>query len=373
MTTRVAYVELNFWHGEIQPTFWWVARRAGLELDFHVLRDNLVLRPLAGLPEPPRIVPIVAADPHDPCAAPLDATELFEPGRYDLVVLGTAEPVDRVGALERLRVPQLHVHHNPPPLRCARDLATPCVLSPGGRSWFAEPPVVVEPFFLGGPTDPATVDVVPAATTTASPDGPVVVCVPGNVQFARRNYGALVRALVRLRAEGVTPDQLTVRLLGRADAGGTRLHGRMRLNGDRLRAVLDDEGVRDFVELSAHELTYPELYGAAAGSHYVLPLIDECFVGGRPYLRGKATGSLGVGIGVGAVPILNTRHAAAVDISVGPRYRLDDVAAGLRAALDRRRFVEDRAALAALRSERLERSAEAFAAWVERVLVRTTR
>lgn len=357
---RCAYVEMNFFHGEIQPTFWWVAHRAGVEVDFHLLRPNAALEPLAGLAEAPRIVPIDVPDPHDPCARPLGDVEFLDPDRYDLVILGTAEPADRPAALRPAGAPQLHVVHNLTDGVAAEPGVTPCVLAPHAGDRLVPPAVVIEPFHLG--------DLGSAGDVSTVPDeGPLIVCVPGTVQLRRRNYGALVRALVELRDEGVTPDELAVRLVGRAFGREAHLRGRVRFSGERLQEALRDAGVEHYVELSPRELTYPELYDQVGRSHFFLPLVDDCFVHSRRYLLGKHTSAIGVGIGAGVVPILNERHAEVLGIDVGLRYRLDDVASGLRAALTCEDLGVDRAEVAAFRDRRLEQSARSFADWLERV------
>jgi len=353
MSLRGAYVELNFFHGEIQPTFWWLARQLGIELDFHLLRPNAMLEPLALLPGPARIVPIDVADPHHPCAEPFGDVEFLDPERYDFVILGTAEPCDRPDSLRDLDLPQLHIMHSARATR-ADPRVTRCVLAPHAMAPVDPPVLLIEPLYLG--------------EVAASPgEHPMVVSVPGNIQLHRRNYGALIRALVVLRDEGVTPDDVVVRLVGRAFGGEPHLQGRMHLAGPRLLEALETAGVREFVEMYPSELSYGELYEALASSHFVLPLIDDCFIPSRPYLEGKHTGSLGVGIGAGAVPILNERHARAAGVDVGPRYRLDDVVSGLRAALNSGDHVGERAALVALREQRLSASAQSFADWLELV------
>ena len=356
---RAAYVELNFFHGEIVPTFCRLARDAGLDLDVHVLRANAELDPLGSIPPPerPPLVPIDVPDPHDPCAGPLDHLTRLEQGRYDVLILGTADPPDRARALARLDIPQLHVVHNLDRAPAARPGVTHAVLASHARPHVTPGTVVVEPLFTG----------VPGASCQPAAARPVVVAVPGTVQLGRRNYGALLRALVRLRDDGVTPDDLRVALVGRAFDREPHLLGRTHYEGERLGRALDRAGVTDFVTMSPRELTYPEVHRALLESHHVLPLIDECFMPTRAYLRGKHTGSIGVGLGAGAVPILSTRHADALDLHIGPRYRLDHVEDGLRAALDTSMLDADRAALDGWREQRLAASAASFRAWLDRV------
>jgi len=220
VTLRGAYVELNFVHGEIQPTFAWIANKLGIELDFYLLRENANLRPLATVAGHPKITEIVVPNPHEPCRTPL-------------------------------------------------------------------------------------------------PD---------------RGFG-----------------------------------GRMDLDGVQLQRALTHANVREFATITPHELTFPELYGAVVAADFVLPLIDDCYVHTRRYIETKASGAFNVGLGAGLVPILNDTFASAVGINIGPRYRLDDVASGLAAALSTDAPGLARQAVKQWCDRRLEHAARSFGTWLERV------
>jgi len=121
------------------------------------------------------------------------------------------------------------------------------------------------------------------------------------------------------------------------------------------------------VRFTPGELTYPELYRRVATADFVAPLVDNFYIATHRYVETKHTGSIGVGLGGAAVPVLNDAHAAALGIDIGPRYRLDDLASALLAAVEWEDVVETRARVACLRDESLAASAAAFGAWLERV------
>jgi hypothetical protein len=349
---RGAYIELNFPHGEIQPTFWWLAQQVGVDLDFYVLRQNAEQNALAHVPGPVHLTPLDAADPHDPCAAPLGVEHRWSPYRYDFLVLGTAEPYDRVAKLLPIDLPKLLVVHNLEQLPPPTPGVTYCVLAGYLRDRLGGLPVLaVEPYYLGE---------APPDTLPARP----IVCVPGTVQLARRNYLALVRALARLRGEGYEPEQLTIRIVGHWSPSVATRPGARVLDGEPIRAFLAREGLDRFVEFPDRAYDYPDFYERVRTSRYVLPLIDEVYEPTRRYLLTTTSGSIAQGIAWLKIPVLNARHAELLGIDFGYRYERDDVASGLRQVLAVGDDGDELARVAAFREARLAAAAEAFASWV---------
>ena len=306
---RCAYIELNYGHGEIQPTFWWLGRETGIEIDFFVLRENAELEPLCMVPGPVSMTPIDASDPHDPCSTPLDVEDRWDPQRYDFLILGTAEPIDRIEKLASIDLPKLHVVHNIDAYASDDPLATPCVLARHGLESLArEDAIAVEPFYCG---------------EIAACDKPRsnVICVPGNVQLERRNYGSLLRGLEAVAADGATPSDVSVRLVGRSTVAGVRFPDHFRTDGDLVRERLEARGLSEFVELADREYGFSELYERIATSRYVLPLIDDFYAHSVRYMHSKNSGAIGCGIGWLNIPIINRRYASRLGIDFGQLVR----------------------------------------------------
>jgi hypothetical protein len=212
--------------------------------------------------------------------------------------------------------------------------------------------LAVEPYYLG------------EAPPAPAPAGPIV-CVPGTVQLARRNYLALVRALARLRDEGCGPERLTIRIVGHWSPSVAAPPGARVLDGDRIRAALAREGLDEFVEFPDRAYDYPRFYERVRTSRYVLPLIDEVYEPTRRYLLTTTSGSVAQGIAWLKIPILNDRHAALLGIDFGYRYRGDDVGSGLRQMLAAGDDGDQLARVAAYREARLASAAAEFGRWVD--------
>ena len=353
---RGAYIELNLCHGEVQPTFWWLAGQAGVELDFYVMRPMLDDDSFAHVPDAVERIPIEAADPHHPCAGPLGGEERWNPDRYDFLILGTGEPADRVARISRIPLPTLVVVHNtdrvlPPP-----PGITWCALTPAAatRLGAAGPTVLVEPYYLGEPP----------ADEHAPAGGPAVFSVPGQVHQAHRNYRSLAAALVALRGDGLTPDDIRVRIVGRWRPTQTIAARPTPLHGDILRSNLAYAGVAEYVDFPEDELPYREYCRRVRTSRAVLPLVDDFAPATRRYLAGKCSSATTQAVAWQRPLVVNGRYADSLGLETGYRYRIDDLASGMRAALESPTDVEQQASLAQFRDARLAASARAFTEWV---------
>ncbi len=350
---RGAYIELNWFHGEVMPSFARIADDAGLDLDFFVLRENLASDPFSGIAIDGRVTPIEVTDPHNPCELPTGLEDHWTSKNYDFVIIGTAEPSDRVRFAQRIPLPKLLVLHNPPSnLPVLPDISWAVLTDESARRH--PEAICVRPWFAGEAH---------LANTSTHPRFGVV----GNHQMRRRNYGSLLRALVELRHKGVSSTDCEVRIIGRWSDGFLPESQRSGLDGERLFAEAERRGVIDYLVLeSEQELSHGEVRAAMASCRYALPLIDDCFLATRRYIAGKASGGLNQAIGMLTIPVINERFAATMGLTGCHTYRLDDVASGMIAALQGEDdvFVER---LAECRADGLARSADSLRGWVERL------
>ncbi len=195
--------------------------------------------------------------------------------------------------------------------------------------------------------------------------GPTRFGVVGNLQFRRRNYGSLLRALDRIRSAGLTPADVEVRLIGRWTDADLPLGVPLGLDGPRFFAAAEDRGVADFLSVTpAAQLSHVELRSELATCRYALPLIDDFYAPTRPYLAGKASGGFAQAVALLRVPVVNCRFAAGSGITAFHGHDLDDVGSAMLATL----HDDDDALVASLADDRdrgLERSAERLRTWAE--------
>jgi len=350
---RGAYIELNWFHGEVMPSFAHIAVDAGVDLDFFVLRENLATDPFGGVAIDGRVIPIDVADPHNPCDFPTGLEDRWTGTNYDFVIIGTAEPSDRVRFAQRIPLPKLLVLHNPPSSLPVLPNISWAVLTDELARRHPET-ICLRPWFACE-TQPANTSKLPR------------FAVVGNHQMRRRNYGSLLRALVELRSKGVSSTDCEVRIVGRWSDRFLPESQRSGLDGERLFAEAERRGVIDYLVLeSEQELSHVQVRTALSSCRYVLPLIDDFYVTTRRYIAGKASGGLNQAIGTLTIPVINNAFAASMGLTGCHTYRLDDVASGMIAAVegDDDDLVER---LAEYRADGLARSADTLRGWVERL------
>lgn len=342
-----AYVELRPHHGELAPTFWWLAQRAGFDLHMWLHPHVRSLGPFAGADGPVTFCDWQPAPTGDP-VLPAALAGALASGDYDFLVVGSTEP-STLPAVAGAHPKTMLVLHNLDWVRAAPGDATPCVLTRRWQARLGDGAEHVPALFLG--------DVDPA-------DKPrnAVFAVPGQVS-ARKNYRSLVRCLRELAAEGRTPDDVRMRIVGRSHQHHAA-YSRMTLLGDHLRQVLWRHDLLDFVEFPHGELTYAELGAHMRTSRYALPLLDDFHWPARAYVNGKGSGASNQAIATLCIPVINRAYAASLGLDAGHHYRVDDVASAVRRALDSGDDDVEIQRVATYRRRELEAAAERFARWV---------
>lgn len=341
-----AYVELRPQHGEIAPTFWWLARRAGFDLHVWLHPHMRSLDPFAGVDGPVTLCDWQPAPTGDP-VLPAALAGALAAGDYDFLVVGSAEP-STLPAVTGAHPKTMLVFHNLDWTHAAPGDATPCVLTRRWQARLGDGAEHVPALYLG--------DVDPA-------DKPrnAVFAVPGQVS-ARKNYRSLVRCLRELAAEGRTPDDVRMRIVGRWRSQQSACP-RVAFLGEHLQQTLQRHDLLDYVDFPDEELTYAQLVERMRTSRYALPLLDDFHWPARAYLQGKGSGATNQAIATLCIPVINGAYAASLDLDAGHHHRVDDVASAVRRALD----ADDDAEIqrvAAYRRRELEAAAERFERWV---------
>lgn len=342
-----AYVELRPLHGQVAPTFWWLAAQAGMDLHQWLHPAERSLDPFADVDAPVTFCDWEPAPTGDP-VLPTALTHALAAGDYDFVVVGSAEPSTLPAVTGCHPKTMMVFHHLDWADRAPRD-ATPCVLTERWQKRLGAEAQHVPALFLGS-VDPA--------------DKPRtnVFAVPGQVT-PRKNYRSLVRCLLALRAEGRTPADVCMRIVGRWRHAHAP-HAPMAFRGDHLYEVLERHDLLDYVDFPDRELTYAELYRLMRTSRYAMPLLDDFHWPARPYLQGKGSGAMNQAIATLCIPVVNAAYAASLGLDAGHHHRIDDVTSAVRRALDAADDDAEIDRVADYRRRELDAAAERFERWV---------
>jgi hypothetical protein len=215
--------------------------------------------------------------------------------RYDLLIMNSIEPEPALEAAKRIDLPTLAVVHN-------AHLAG----SDGPYATFLADPCHA-PLFLGRHVGSQTAQDLPAwvapvflGEVRAEPDSAdtrTVLCVQGNVDYARRDYSALLDAVAGVAADR---SDFVVRIVGRS--GGR--------DGRDLRAKVEDRALADRFTFNAGEVSHRTYLTQVGTADFILPLVDDRSPGPARYLADKITSSMSMSVGLGVIPIADARLAA---------------------------------------------------------------
>jgi hypothetical protein len=311
---RCALIEFNYYHDQILPTFVYLLNRLGVRPDVYLpsraLRNDafvfargLHYRPLRtdrwgrirGTPS--RVAP------------------------YDFVIANSIEPPTVLDRMARITLPTLAVLHNAELIETPRYVRyfderrrVPLVLAQhialflkwnGPAEWIA-------PVFVGEPT------------RLARSNHRSRFCVPGNIDFERRNYAALLDAVYALSLER---SDFVVSCLGRPHPDGVAF-----------RAQIAGRGLDRFFEFSEGEISYERLFSGAAGSDFLLPLVDKTSEMYDSYFHTKLSSSAALASAVAVVPIAHAGFARlyGLDSEQAILYEDGELLNAMRRALDER-------------------------------------
>jgi hypothetical protein len=308
---RCALIEYNAYHEETLPTFVRLLNDLGIEPDVFMTRRSLRRQPFGVARE-------LRFRLHRAERIDWFGGLAFRARRYELVIVNSMEPVSNVQRVVDTTSPFLGTMHNTELLSSEAVYRSffsgpgrlPLVLGRHIANHFAragEPLRWVSHVYFGG-VEPRRAD------------GPTTFAVSGNVEFSRRNYDALLDAVVDLVAED-TP--VRIRIVGRST---TR-------DGMTLRAEIERRGLTGVFEMSAGEITHPEFFQLVADSDFVLPLLDRSADRLRPYFESKLASSIPFAIGLGVPLVMHRDLAAAYGVEAcGVRYEDGGLAAAMRDA-----------------------------------------
>ena len=310
---RCALVEFNDYHDEVLPTFVWLLNRLDIVPDVYMVERSARRRAFAksrGLRYRARSVETM--DRLGGLAWRLR--------RYELAIINSMEPPEILGRVARLGVPVLGVVHN------AHLLSDDAAY----RDFFAAPdrgPLVLGQHIAeqvgaaaGAPWWISHVVFGVTKLEPRMPGGLTIFAVSGNVEFARRDYDALLDAAEALAAEDAG---FLVRIVGRSTSR----------DGKALREAVEARGLADRFEFSPGEIAHPRFFKLIADSDFSLPLIDTSRDTFRAYLETKLASSVPFAIGLNVPLVASAAIVRAYGIEgTGPAYRDGGLTEAMRRA-----------------------------------------
>ena len=318
---KVAVVEFNNHHDEVIPSVVYALNELGVEPDVYVTERairNDAFAWASGLRY--RLGSIDGSGFLGRARARVRGTpSRFR--RYDALFVNSVEPLPALEKASRIDLPTVGVVHNAEllqdagpyaqyfadpkrqPIVLGRHVAASLGMAPG-KGWLGY-------FFFG--------DVEPERTAG---DDRTTLCVPGNVEYVRRDYGSLVSAVETIAGERT---DFRVMIVGRSQWR----------DGRDLRAQVEARGLADRFVFTEPDIPQPRYLALVAAADFILPLIDPVIPGLAPYFSVKITSSMSMSIGLDVIPIAEASLATLYGVDQAavthPSGHLVD---GIRAALD---------------------------------------
>jgi hypothetical protein len=315
---RAAVVEFNFYHDEVLPTVVYVLNQLGIEPDVYT-PARAIRKDAFGLTPSLRYARFLT-DGTSPISRTLVSLR-GTPARYrraDVLLMSSVEPATALAAAARLDLPTIAILHNADLLRNEEYSR---FFSSGSRL----------PLFLGRHVanaiggDDNDAWLAPVYLADAPPRDQerelTRFCVQGNVEYARRDYAALVDAVSELAAER---SDFVIRMVGRSTSP----------DGQQFRAMIGKRGIADRFLFTGGEITHAAYLTQVGTSDWLLPLLHRQQSALAPYFSVKITSSMSMAIALGVPPIAEETLATLYAMTAASvTYASGDLAGGMRAAL----------------------------------------
>ena len=151
-------------------------------------------------------------------------------------------------------------------------------------------------------------------------DGRRRFCVQGYFDSRRRQYGALLDALTRLKESGREDFEAVV--MGRTFARDFR----------SFHAEIERRGLTRFLRYAWKGIGYRSYYGLLDSVDFILPLVTP--QSHPEYFCGKVTSSVSAAIGIGKIPVLDETLAGRYDVAPAAFTYTESLASAMQRALD---------------------------------------
>lgn len=313
---KIAYIEFNLVHDEIQPMFQYIAEKLGHTIDFYIPEIN-ASRNVFCKCEKATIHLLKYENPHRPISSPpLDLESRWT--SYGLIIMGTGEPYDRIQKFERIAVKnKVMIVHNYNHSYKKAPFKTILLANFIKDNFNALNSLVITPFYCGEV----------AATEKLATK---IFCVQGNFQSKKRNYNSLVEAVLRLKLSGFSPTDFKIEIIGRYNRKDIKWHD-FGTEGADFDNIIHKLGIATYFNRPDKEYLYPEYLEKMVQSRYILPLIDDTH--SHQFFNNSCTSSINLGIACLCIPVLNQKLATLYGIDFGYIYEKKDLFSAMKIAI----------------------------------------
>ena len=313
---KIAYIELNLVHDEIQPVFYYIANKLNYKIDFYIPELNFIRNVFCKCKNV-NIYKLNYQNPHAPIKSPpLPIEKKWE--TYDLIIMGTGEPTDRIQKFISIKnknkcmiVHNYHKQYDTLPFK------TILLADFIKKKLNANNSIVINPFYCG------------EISTDQKPDTKIF-CIQGNFQSKKRNYKSLIEAVLKLKHDGLTPNDFKIEIVGRYNHNDIKWHN-FGTEGESFDNTIIKLKIDNYFNRPDKEYMYPEYLDKMIHSRYILPLIDNTH--SHKFFQNSCTSSINLGIACLCIPVINKQLAKLYNIDFGYQYENNNLYSAMKEAI----------------------------------------
>ena len=313
---KIAYIEFNLVHDEIQPTFYYMANKLNYEIDFYIPEINFTRNVFCKCKNV-NIYRLNYKNPHTPIQSPsLPIEKKWE--TYDLIIMGTGEPTDRIQKFISIKnknksmiVHNYHKQYDKLPFK------TILLADFIKQQLNATNSIVINPFYCG-------------EVNFNDKPNTKIFCIQGNFQSKKKNYKSLIEVVLKLKNDGFTPNDFKIEIIGRYNHKDIKWHN-FSTEGNLFEKNIINLNIDNFFKRPDKEYMYPEYFDKMIKSRYILPLIDNTH--SHKFFQNSCTSSINLGIACLCIPIINTQLAKLYNIDFGYHYDKDNLYSAMKEAI----------------------------------------
>lgn len=314
---KIAYIEFNLVHDEIQPVFYYIANKLNYEIDFYIPEINCKRNVFCKCKNV-NIYKLNYRNPHAPIDSPsLPIEKNWE--TYNLVIMGTGEPNDRIQKFISIKNKKKSmIVHNYNQQYDKLPFKT-ILLADFIKSHFnVINSIVINPLYCG------EVDIDDKPHTK-------IFCIQGNFQSKKRNYKSLIDTVLKLKHDGLTSDDFKIEIIGRYNHKDINWHN-FKTEGESFENTIIKLHIDDFFNRPDKEYMYPKYLDKMINSRYILPLIDNTH--SHKFFKNSCTSSINLGISCLCIPVINNKLAELYNIDFGYQYEDNNLYSAMKEAIN---------------------------------------
>lgn len=293
----IAYFEFNNDHREIQPVFYFLARKLGYKVDFYIDSNN-IFKSL-------NITDKDYLNIFDNNKINIDDKKF---NNYDGIILGTAEPISILDKFMKINNKnKIIIIHNYFKYYAKYDVKkivlADFLTSNFDNNIYSINPIIVKPNKLDSDYKKTN----------------NIFLVQGNFNVKKRNYNSLIEALTNLKDDGYKPSDILIKIIGKINKNDKKYIS------FRKKIILNE--IEEYFDIVEEELDDLEYFKIVEKSKYILPLIDNTF--NNKFFDFSSSSSINIGLAYNCIFVMNKLIAEKYNIDFGFFYESNDLYSGI--------------------------------------------